>query len=109
MPDAVLVLTTAPSADVGARIGQALVEARLAACVNVLPAMTSIYRWKGELQRDTEHQLIIKTVRHKVGALREQLATLHPYDLPECLVLPVEDGDPAYLAWLEAETDATAG
>jgi periplasmic divalent cation tolerance protein len=109
MSDAVLVLTTVPSAEVGERIARALVEARLAACVNVLPAMLSVYRWKGEVQQETEHQLVIKTARRRLAALQEQLDQLHPYDLPEFLVLPVEDGDPAYLSWVLAEADADGG
>ena len=109
MPDAVLVLTTVPSMDVAEAIARALVEARLAACVNVLPAMVSVYRWKGEIQRETEHQLIIKTARARLPALEEQLAQLHPYDLPELLVLQVEDGDPAYLSWVLTEADPEGG
>jgi periplasmic divalent cation tolerance protein len=109
MPDAVLVLTTVPSPEVGEQIARALVDARLAACVNVLPAMVSIYRWKGEVQRETEHQLVIKTVRARLAAVRERIAQLHPYDLPELLVVAVEDGDPAYLSWLQAEADPTMG
>jgi periplasmic divalent cation tolerance protein len=101
--DAVLVLTTVPSADVGEQIARALVEGRLAACVNILPPMVSIYRWKGEVQRDSECQLVIKTSPARVDALQERLADLHPYDLPELIVIPVEGGDPAYLAWIEGE------
>lgn len=105
MPDAVLVLTTVPSPEVGERIARALVDARLAACVNVLPAMTSVYRWKGEVQQEAEHQLLVKTVRGRLPALQELLAQLHPYDLPEFLVVAVADGDPAYLTWLVTEAD----
>lgn len=104
MPDLVVVLTTVPSQEAGETIARALVDQRLAACVNVLPAMTSIYRWNGAVHSDTEHQLVIKTARPLVGALRERVADLHPYDLPELLVLTVADGDPAYLAWVLQET-----
>ena len=104
MTDTVVVLTTVPAADVGEQIARALVDAQLAACVNVLPAMVSIYRWQGAVHRDTEHQVVIKTTRARLAALRERLDALHPYDLPECLVVPVDDGDPAYLAWIAGET-----
>ncbi len=109
MADIVLVLTTVPTEEVGERIARALVDARLAACVNILPAMVSVYRWKGSLQRDSEHQVVIKTTRTRLPDIHAQLASLHPYDLPECLVLPIEDGDPGYLAWVEAETMETPG
>lgn len=104
MPDAVLVLTTVPSSDIGEEIARALVDAHLAACVNVLPAMVSIYRWQESVHRDSEHQVIIKTTRARLSAVRERLEALHPYDLPECLVISVDDGDPAYLAWIAGET-----
>jgi periplasmic divalent cation tolerance protein len=100
MTDAVIVLTTVPSPDVGEEIGRALVEERLAACVNVLPPMTSIYRWKGSVQREAECQVLIKTSGSRVGALQERLGELHPYDLPEFVVIPLDRGDPAYLAWI---------
>jgi periplasmic divalent cation tolerance protein len=104
MPDAVIVLTTVPSADAGEEIARALVDERLAACVNVVPATTSIYRWKGSVQRDSECQLLIKTSATRVDALQERLGELHPYDLPEFIVVPVAGGDPAYLAWVIEQT-----
>jgi periplasmic divalent cation tolerance protein len=104
MSDAVLVLTTVPSTEVGETIGYALVDAALAACVNVLPPMVSIYRWKGEVQREQECQLVIKTVRARVDAVQAAVSDLHPYDLPELLVVPADGGDPAYLAWVATET-----
>ena len=109
MTEAILVLTTVPSAEAGERIARALVDARLAACVNVLPPMVSVYRWKGEVQQETEHQLVIKTERARLAALEEHIAQLHPYDLPELLVLDVEDGDPAYLSWVLTEADPEGG
>lgn len=109
MTDAVVILTTVPSAEVGDRIALALVGERLAACVNVLPAMVSVYRWKGAVQSDAEQQLIIKTVRGRLHAVRARLSVLHPYELAECLVLPVDDGDPDYLAWMAAETSEASG
>jgi periplasmic divalent cation tolerance protein len=107
--DTVIVLTTVPSPDVGEQIGRALVDAGLAACVNVLPPMVSIYRWKGEVQRESECQLVIKTVGSRVDAVHASVSELHPYDMPEFLVLPVSGGDPAYLTWVSAESsDADA-
>jgi len=106
--DTVLILTTVPSIDLGEQIGRALVEAGLAACVNVGQPMVSIYRWKGELQRDEECQIVIKTVRGRIDDVQARVSALHPYDLPELLVLPVEGGDPAYLAWVAAESSNPA-
>ena len=104
MSDAVLILTTVPTGELGEQIARALVEARLAACVNVGPPMVSMYCWKGELQRDEECQIVIKTIRARVDDVQARVGALHPYDLPEFLVLPVEGGDPAYLAWVAAES-----
>jgi len=104
MTDAVIVLTTVPSSKVGEEIARALVDETLAACVNVLPTMTSIYRWKGEVQSEAECQVVIKTARERVAALQERLSELHPYDLPEFVVIGIEGGDPAYLAWIVEQT-----
>ena len=102
--DAVLVLTTLPaSADVSAFAG-ALVEARLAACVSALPAMDSIYRWKETIERDAERQLLIKTRPALVDRLFERIRSMHPYEVPELLVLPVTGGGAPYLAWLSEVT-----
>ena len=105
MPDLVLLLTTVPSPEVGERLAQALVDERLAACVNVLPPMVSIYRWQGQMHRDVEQQLVIKTSRARLAEAKARLTALHLYDLPECLVLSVDGGDPAYLAWVAGETE----
>jgi periplasmic divalent cation tolerance protein len=100
----VVVLTTLPAdADAGA-FAHALVEARLAACVNLLPPMESVYRWEGAVQRDPERQLLIKTSRDRVADLLERIRDIHPYDVPELLVLPIADGDAAYLRWLVQST-----
>jgi len=86
-----------------------LVDERLAACVNVLPEMDSTYRWQGRVGRDREHQVIIKTGRSRIPDLVARLRSLHPYELPEILVLPVETGSDAYLAWVaESVRPATA-
>jgi len=100
----ILVLTTVPDLERGEAIARALVEEGLAACVNIGGPMTSVYRWQGAIERTTEHQLTIKTVRDQVTAVHARVAALHPYDLPEFLVLDVAGGDAAYLAWITAQT-----
>jgi len=102
--DVVLVLTTVPADDRGEAIARALVDERLAACVNVLGPMTSFYRWHGAVERDVERQLIIKTTRGRVAAIQARLVELHSYDLPEFVVLPVSDVGPAYLDWVMSVT-----
>jgi periplasmic divalent cation tolerance protein len=101
-----LVLTTLPGdADAGA-FAQTLVEDRLAACVNLLPLMESVFRWEGRIDRDTERQMLIKTSHERVPALWERVRALHPYDVPEFIVLPIVDGNAAYLKWLGESTSA---
>lgn len=100
----VVVMTTLPADADAAAFAQALVDARLAACVNLLPAMESIYRWKGQVERDAERQLLIKTSRDRIPALWERIRTLHPYEVPEFLVLPIVDGNDAYLRWVGEST-----
>jgi periplasmic divalent cation tolerance protein len=101
---AVIVLTTL-SADADATsLARTLVEERLAACVNVLAPMTSTYRWKGSIEQDREQQLVIKTSSARVPALESRLRDLHPYELPEFLVLPVSTGSEAYLRWVGENT-----
>jgi len=99
MTDCVLVLTTFP-VDGADALAIALVEERLAACVNVLEPMRSIYRWKGRVETSVERQVIIKTAAAKVAALEVRVRELHPYDLPEFIVLGIDSGSHAYLAWL---------
>ncbi|MBF8301286.1 MAG: CutA1 divalent ion tolerance protein [Acidobacteria bacterium] len=98
--DAVIVLTTlAADVDAGA-LARTLVAERLAACVNVLPVMTSVYRWQGRVDEEREQQLVIKTAANRVAALAARLRELHPYEVPEFLVLRVSEGSDAYLRWL---------
>jgi periplasmic divalent cation tolerance protein len=96
-----VLLSTVGSAADAERIARALVEARLAACVNVVPGVVSHYRWQGKVQQDPELLLVIKTTRGRFAALRRALAALHPYEVPELLGLDVAVGDPPYLAWLD--------
>jgi periplasmic divalent cation tolerance protein len=104
--DHVLVLTTLPADADAAAVATALIEERLAGCVNILPQMESVYRWKGGIERDRERQVIMKTTAGRVEALRGRLAQLHPYELPEFLVLAIAAGSNAYLAWLSEATKA---
>jgi periplasmic divalent cation tolerance protein len=102
--DHVLVLTTLPVDADALTFAQALVETRLAACVNLLPAMESVYRWEGKVEQERERQVVIKTSRARVAALWERVRELHPYDVPEFLVLPIVDGNEAYLRWVGEST-----
>jgi periplasmic divalent cation tolerance protein len=103
-PEVRVVLVTAPDAEAGGRIARALVEERLAACVNALPGVRSTYRWKGALHEDDEVLLVIKTRADRLAALAERVRALHPYELPEVLALPAAGGSAAYLAWVAAES-----
>ncbi len=101
MSGRIVALSTVGSAQDAERIARALVERRLAACVNVVPGLVSIYRWKDAVERDEEQLLVIKTRSEKLEALRSALVALHPYELPELIVLPIEGGHPPYLEWLD--------
>ncbi len=100
----VVVLTTLPSAADAGALARTLVSERLAACVNLHGEMISVYRWEGAVSEDTERQIVIKTSRARVGPLWERLCDLHPYDVPEFVVLPIIDGSNAYLRWLGDST-----
>jgi len=89
-----------PVGDRGDAIVRALVEERLAACVNLHPPMTSVYRWRGTVEQEAERQVVIKTSRSRVPLLQARLLELHPYELPEFLVVAIDDGSRAYLEWL---------
>jgi periplasmic divalent cation tolerance protein len=102
----VLVLTTfAAQADIDG-VARALVDERLAACVNILPPMRSIYRWKGEVEDAAERQVVIKTQAAAVDRLTARLRDLHPYEVPELLVVPIDGGGADYLAWIRESTSA---
>jgi periplasmic divalent cation tolerance protein len=100
----VVVLTTLPVDADGEAFGRALVEERLAACVNLLAPMESVYRWEGRVEVETERQIIIKTSRERLPALWDRVRELHPYEVPEFLVLPIADGNEAYLRWVGEAT-----
>lgn len=101
---AAIVLTTLGGDADAAALARTLVEERLAACVNILPPMTSIYRWQGAVEQEREQQLVIKTAVHRIAALEARLRELHPYAVPEFLVIRADGGSDAYLTWLVAET-----
>ncbi len=100
MTDKRLVLTTCSSPEEARRIAQELVERRLAACVNIIPQIESVYRWKGEVETATEWLLVIKTTTNAFGQLRDAIVKLHSYDVPECIEIAIEDGSAAYLEWI---------
>jgi periplasmic divalent cation tolerance protein len=99
-----LVLTSLPDRASAEKLADALVEKRLAACVNILAPCRSIYRWKGALQHDEEHPLLIKTTAARYPALEKAIRAGHPYELPEIIAVPIEAGLPEYLAWVASET-----
>jgi periplasmic divalent cation tolerance protein len=101
MTDKIVILSTCASEEDAERIARALVDARLAACVNVLPKARSFYRWKGAVEDAAECLLVIKSSRSLFGALRAALEKEHPYEVPELIALPVVDGAPNYLNWLD--------
>ena len=100
MTDKRIVLTTAGSEEEARKIARALVERRVAACVNIVPQITSIYRWQGKVEEAREWLLIVKTTAAAFGQVRGAIAELHSYELPECICLTIEDGSPAYLQWI---------
>jgi periplasmic divalent cation tolerance protein len=104
----VLVLTTVDAALDATALARTLVDERLVACVNALAPVTSVYRWKGNIEVDREQQLLMKTSADRVPALEQRLRELHPYDVPEFLVLSVETGSAAYLAWVAESTKPVA-
>ena len=101
MTDVVLVLSTVPDAASAETLARTLVDEKLAACVNVLAPMVSIYRWKGAVERSAERQLVIKTTRGMVPALGKRLKELHSYELPELIVISADGGANNYLDWVE--------
>ena len=100
----VMVLTTLPVDADSPGFARSLVEERLAACVNLLAPMESVYRWEENIEQETERQVVIKTSRDRVAMLWDRIRELHPYDVPEFLVLPIVDGNDAYLRWVADST-----
>ncbi|MBI5299254.1 MAG: divalent-cation tolerance protein CutA [Deltaproteobacteria bacterium] len=104
MTDAIVALSTIDSEKEAKKIAKALVETHIAACVNIIPKITSIYEWKEEICEEEELLLVIKTQQNRLEELKVTLEELHPYEVPELIVLPITDGFPDYLSWLLANT-----
>jgi periplasmic divalent cation tolerance protein len=101
----IVVFITAPGEDEAARIAKTLVESRLAACVNIIKNVRSIYRWKGNIEDDPEVLMVVKTRKVHFDALKGKLKELHSYEVPECIALPVVAGSEDYLKWLNESTE----
>lgn len=101
---ALVVLTNLPDLASAERLADALLEQRVAACVNILAPCRSVYRWQGAMQHDEEHPVLIKTTADRYPALEAAIRAAHPYELPEIIAVKVESGLPAYLAWVTEET-----
>ena len=100
MTDKRIVLSTTNSEEEARKIARHLVDSRLAACVNIIPQITSIYRWLDNVDEAEEYLLIIKTTATAFDKVREAIAQMHSYDVPECVCLTIEDGSPSYLGWI---------
>jgi periplasmic divalent cation tolerance protein len=106
--DTLLVISNLPDRATADRLAQALVERRLAACVNILAPCRSVYRWEGAVESAEEHPVLIKTTAQRYAAVEEAIRGLHPYEVPEIVALPLAAGLPAYLQWVADETRASA-
>lgn len=107
MSDYMLGFCSCPDPETGREIAMALVERRLAACVNVLPGVTSVYRWLGEVEHAEECLLVIKTHWEAYAELENTIQELHPYELPEVVAVNIEEGLPEYLAWISTNVEKT--
>lgn len=103
-PNTLLVITNLPDGYSAAALASALIEARLAACVNILAPCRSVYRWQGKLENAEETPVLIKTTAERFDALVQAIRARHPYELPEIIAVPISQGLPEYLAWVAAET-----
>jgi len=108
MTDKQLVVTTAPNLSEARSLAHALVERRLAACINIIPKIESIYRWEGKVENAVEYLLLIKTTAALFESVRSAIQELHSYEVPECIALRIEDGSLAYLKWLTESVDEAA-
>jgi periplasmic divalent cation tolerance protein len=99
-----IVFTTAPSTDEARKLANALVEDRLAACVNIVPQVESIYRWEGKVESAAELLLVVKTTKERWPAVRDKILALHSYDTPECICFDIADGSQTYLNWITGST-----
>ena len=106
--DSLLVVTNLPDRASAEKLAALLIERRLAACVNLLPPCDSVYRWRGEIQHDEEHPLLIKTAQDRYAEMEALIRANHPYELPEIIAVTIVHGLPAYLQWIVSETRAGA-
>jgi periplasmic divalent cation tolerance protein len=104
-----VVLSTAPSKKTGREIAREIVSAGLAACVNIVPGLVSIYEWDGRLEESDEVLLLIKTSRERVETVVEKITSLHPYEVPEVIALPIEAGHQPYLEWIDSIVSSSRG
>ncbi len=104
MLDAIIIISNLPDLSTAERLATTLVERKLAACVNILPQVNSVYRWRGQVEQATEVAVMIKTVAHRYDEIELVIKAMHTYDVPEIIALPITRGLPAYLDWLSAET-----
>lgn len=100
-----IVIITVPNVEAGEKIARRLVEGRLAACVNIIPGLVSIYHWQGEVQRDDECLLLVKSLRSRFGELCDAVRSIHPYTLPEIIAVDVVEGLAEYLRWIADESN----
>jgi periplasmic divalent cation tolerance protein len=105
MTDKRIVLTTAGSEEEARKIAQHMVEHKLAACVNIVPQIESVYRWQAKIESSREWLLLIKTTIEKLPAVKDAIGTLHSYDLPECVAIAIDDGSREYLQWIGASVE----
>ncbi len=101
MTNKLIILTTTGSEDEARKIAEALVERRLAACVNIVSQVHSVYRWRGEVEQADEYLLLVKTVREREEQVRATIRELHSYEIPECIAIQIEGGSAEYLKWIE--------
>jgi periplasmic divalent cation tolerance protein len=104
MSDAILILCTCPDEAIARHIAHQLLQDRHAACINLLPHVTSLYIWDGKQEEQQEVQMLIKTRRSLFRCVEAQITALHPYEVPEIIAIPIEDGSAAYLHWLQGQT-----
>jgi len=109
MSDFVVVLITAPNEDDAAQLANDLVASRLAACVNIINNIRSIYRWQGKIEDESEVLMLVKTRKEHFKDLEKRVRELHPYTVPEIIVLPIIEGFVGYLGWLREETSKEQG
>ena len=99
-----IVLTTCPSQEIAEKLAEGLVNEQLAACVSIIPNVTSVYKWKGVVEKAQEIQLILKCRAGQFAAIKDYILAHHPYELPELIAVPLSDGLPAYLDWIKEQT-----